>query len=118
MAELIKRPRYPGTTKLPWVTRKRNGIMNLPEAREVGMSTRDKAIMLDQLKRLYSWDFLGGLDDSQIFDLFEEKILLPGLSHIKHKKPVKPRPDSNIYDLPVYDKWWLIKPKPEEDEEV
>ena len=103
---------------LKWITREPNGIMNLPEAKEVGMSSRDRALMLDQLKRLYSWDFLGGLDDSQIFDLFEEKILLPGLSHIKHKKPVKPRPDSNIYDLTVDDDWWLIRPKPElEDEE-
>ena len=55
---------------------------------------------------------------AQIYDLFEEMILLPQLQHIKLEKPLKPRPDSNIYDLPVYDKWWLIKPKPEEDEEV
>ncbi len=120
MAKLTNRPRYPGIKKLPWVTRKRNGIMNLPEARKAGLSTSDKAIMMDQLKRLYSWDFLGGLNDEQIFDLFEEKILLPGLAHIKHKKPVKPRPDSSIYDLPIEDQWWLIRPdpKPEEEEET
>ena len=121
MAELIKRPRYPGTTKLPWVTRKRNGIMNLPEAREVGMSTRDKAIMLDQLKRLYSGDFLGGLNNDQLYDLFEEQILLPGRKHIKREKPVKPRPDSNIYDLPpeVITDWWKPRPgDPDFEEEI
>ncbi len=100
-------------------TRKNNtGIMALPEVRQVGMSAQDRDVMLDSLKRLYSWDFLGGLNDDQIFNLFEEKIELPGLKHIKHEKPIKPRPDSNIYDLPIEDQWWLIRPKPEPEDEA
>ena len=94
-------------------------LLNLhsaPDATEIALSNRQS--MMEQLKSLYSNDFLDGLNDDQIYDLFEEMILLPQLQHIKLEKPLKPRPDSNIYDLPVYDKWWLIKPKPEEDEEV
>jgi len=45
-------------------------------------------------------------------------IELPGLKHIKHEKPIKPRPDSNIYDLPIEDQWWLIRPKPEPEDEA
>ena len=94
-------------------------LLNLhsaPDATEIALSNRQS--MTEQLKGLYSNEFLEGLNDDQIYDLFEEMILLPQLQHIKLEKPLKPRPDSNIYDLPVYDKWWLIKPKPEEDEEV
>jgi hypothetical protein len=99
-------------------TRKNNtGIMALPEVRRVGMSAQDRDVMLDSLKRLYSWDFLGGLNDDQIFDLFEEKILLPGLKHINYRKPPKPKPNSNIIDLHPYltDEWWNIKPEPEDE---
>ena len=92
--------------------------MALPEVRQVGMSAQDRDVMLDSLKRLYSWDFLGGLNDDQIFNLFEEMIELPGLKHIKHEKPIKPRPDSNIYDLPVNDEWWNIQRPPNETEET
>ena len=94
-------------------------LLNLhsaPDAKEISLSNRQS--MMEQLKGLYSNEFLDGLNDDQIYDLFEEMILLPQLQHIKLEKPLKPRHDSNIYDLPVYDKWWLIKPKPEEDEEV
>ena len=94
-------------------------LLNLhsaPDATEIALSNRQS--MTGQLKGLYSNEFLEGLNDDQIYDLFEEMILLPQLQHIKLEKPLKPRPDSNIYDLPVYDKWWLVKPKPEEDEEV
>ena len=94
-------------------------LLNLhsaPDATEIALSNRQS--MTEQLKGLYSNEFLEGLNDDQIYDLFEEMILLPQLQHIKLEKPLKPRPDSNIYDLPVYVKWWLIKPKPEEDEEV
>ena len=93
-------------------------LLNLyssPEIKKAGLSDRD--FMQEQLKSLYSNEFLDGLNNDQIYDLFEEMIQLPGLQHIKLEKPVKPRPDSNIYDLPVYDKWWLIKPKPEEEDE-
>ena len=94
-------------------------LLNLhsaPDATEIALSNRQS--MTEQLKGLYSNEFLEGLNDEQIYDLFEEMILLPQLQHIKLEKPLKPRPDSNIYDLPVYDKWWLIKPKPEEEEEI
>ena len=98
---------------LKWITREPNGIMNLPEAKKAGLSPRQS--MQEQLKGLYSHEFLDGLNNDQIFDLFEEMILLPQLQHIKQQKPVKPRPDSNIYDLPIDDEWWLIKPEPEEE---
>ena len=97
--------------------KKAEGIMKLPEAKEAALSNKD--IMLDQLKRLYSWEFLGGLNNDQLYDLFEEKILLPGLQHIKLQKPIKPRPGTNIYDLPIDDEWWLhpslTEPKPEDE---
>ena len=89
-------------------------ILALPEVKKAGLSGRD--FMQEQLKRLYSNDFLDGLNDDQIYDLFDEMILLPQLQHIKHQKPVKPRPDSNIYDLDITDDWWLIKPEKPEDE--
>ena len=88
-------------------------ILALPEVKKAGLSARD--FMQEQLKSLYSHEFLDGLNNDQILDLFEEMIQLPGLQHIKHEKPIKPRPDSNIYDLPVDDEWWLIKPEPEEE---
>ena len=89
-------------------------ILALPEVKKAGLSGR--GFMQEQLKRLYSNDFLDGLNDEQIYDLFDEMILLPQLQHIKHQKPVKPRPDSNIYDLDITDDWWLIKPEKPEDE--
>ena len=70
------------------------------------------------LKGLYSNEFLDGLNNDQILDLFEEMIDLPQLQHIKHDKPIKPRPDSNIYDLPVNDEWWNIQRPPNETEET
>ena len=88
-------------------------ILALPDVKKAGLSARD--FMQEQLKSLYSHEFLDGLNNDQIFDLFEEMILLPQLQHIKQQKPVKPRPDSNIYDLPIDDEWWLIKPEPEEE---
>ena len=66
-------------------------------------------------KSLFSNDWLESLTDDQLYDVFEEFIELPGLSHIGYQKPVKPRPDSNIYDLPITDEWWNIKPEPEEE---
>ena len=87
-------------------------ILSLPDVKKAGLSGRDFAT--EQLKGLYSNEFLDGLNDDQIYDLFEEMILLPQLQHIKQEKPLKPRPDSNIYDLPIEDEWWLIKPTEEE----
>ena len=90
-------------------------ILSLPEVKKAGLSAR--GFMQEQLKGLYSNEFLDGLNNDQILDLFEEMIDLPQLKHIKQQKPVKPRPDSNIYDLPIDDEWWLIKPKPEKPED-
>ena len=95
------------------------GILSLRDVKGVGLNPKQRHIMSDQLRSLFSNEWLDGLNDDQIYDLFEEFIDLPGLSHITYQKPVKPRPDSNIYDLPITDKWWLIKPtKPEEEDEI
>ena len=80
-------------------------ILALPDVKKAGLSARD--FMQEQLKSLYSHEFLDGLNNDQILDLFEEMIQLPGLQHIKHEKPIKPRPGTNIYDLPITDEWWL-----------
>ena len=93
------------------------GIMTIRDVRGVGLNPKHRHLMSDQLRSLFSNDWLEGLNDDQIYDLFEEFIELPGLTHIGYKKPVKPRPDSNIYDLPINDEWWLIKPEPEPEPE-
>ena len=80
-------------------------ILSLPRVKKAGLSARD--FMTAQLKGLYSHEFLDGLNNDQILDLFEEQIVLPGLQHIKLQKPIKPRPGTNIYDLPIDDEWWL-----------
>ena len=96
-----------------------NGILSLRNVRGAGLNPKHRHIMSDQLRSLFSNDYLEGLNDDQIYDIWEEFIELPGLTHIGYKKPVKPRPDSNIYDLPISDKWWLIKPtEPEEEDEI
>ena len=92
-----------------------NGILSLRHIKNVLLSPKDRHLMSDKLQSLFSNDWLEGLNDDQIYDLFEEFIELPGLSHIGYQKPVKPRPDSNIYDLPITDEWWNIKPEPEEE---
>ena len=95
------------------------GILSLRDVKGVGLNPKHRHIMSDQLRSLFSNEWLDGLNDDQIYDLFEEFIDLPGLSHITYQKPLKPRPDSNIYDLPINDKWWLIKPtEPEEEDEI
>ena len=87
-------------------------ILSLPKVKKAGLSSRD--LMQEQLKSLYSNEFLNGLDADQIMDLFDEMILLPGWT--KREKSIKPRPDSSVHDLPIDDEWWLIKPeKPEEE---
>jgi len=95
---------------------KPTGILSLRDVKGVGLNSKDRHIMSDKLRSLFSNDWLDGLNDDQIYDLFEQYIELPGLNHISYQKPVKPRPDSNIYDLPITDEWWNIKPeKPEEE---
>ena len=98
---------------------KPTGIKTLRYIKNVFLSPKDRHIMSDQLRSLFSNDWLESLTDDQLYDVFDEFIELPGLSHIGYQKPVKPRPDSNIYDLPINDEWWQIKPtKPEEEDEI
>ena len=91
-----------------------NGILSLRNVRGAGLNPKHRHIMSDQLRSLFSNDWLESLTDDQLYDVFDEFIELPGLSHIGYQKPVKPRPDSNIYDLPIDDEWW--KPRPSEPE--
>ena len=99
---------------------KPTGILSLRDVRGVGLNPKDRHIMSDKLRSLFSNDWLDGLNDDQIYDLFEQYIELPGLNNISYEKPIKPRPDSNIYDLPIQDNWWEIKPtpKPTDTEEI
>ena len=92
--------------------KRREGIMKL-----VGLSSRNRAAMLDQLKRLYSWDFLGGLNDDQIMDLYEKAIDLPGLTHIKTQQP-KPKPQVIPFPEDAITPWWIPRPKPNESEDT
>ena len=94
---------------------KPTGIKTLRYIKNIGLSPKHRNIMSDQLRSLFSNDWLESLTDDQLYDVFDEFIELPGLSHIGYQKPVKPRPDSNIYDLPISDEWWLIKPESEEE---
>ena len=82
-----------------------DGILSLRDVRGVGLNPKDRHIMSDKLRSLFSNDWLDGLNDDQIYDLFEQYIERPG---------------SNIYDLPIDDNWWELKPKPEptEKEEI
>tara|TARA_R110000796_G_scaffold109414_4_gene220828 strand:- start:123 stop:416 length:294 start_codon:yes stop_codon:yes gene_type:complete len=89
---------------------KKEGIMQMIEL------ASGRGAMFDALKRLYTHEFLSGLNQDQIMDLYEEQILLPQLDHVKLTKPIKPRPNSNIYDLPINDNWWELKPKPKPTE--
>ena len=98
---------------------KPTGILSLRDIKGVGLNPKDRHIMSDKLRSLFSNDWLDGLNDDQIYDLFEQYIELPGLSHIGYEKPLKPRPGTNIYDLPIDDEWWLhpslTEPKPEDE---
>ena len=97
------------------------GILSLRDVRGVGLNPKHRHIMSDQLRSLFSNEWLDGLNDDQIYDLFEQYIDLPGLSHIGYQKPVKPRPDSNIYDFPpeAITDWWKPRPgDPDYEEEI
>ena len=95
------------------------GIMTMRNVRGAGLYPKDRHIMSDKLRSLFSNDWLDGLNDDQIYDLFEQYIELPGLSHIGYEKPIKPRPGTNIYELPIDYEWWLhpslTEPKPEDE---
>ena len=92
------------------------GILSLRDVKGVGLNPKHRHIMSDQLRSLFSNEWLDGLNDDQIYDLFEEFIDLPGLSHITYQKPPKPNSNSNVIDLHPHltDEWWNIKPGKEE----
>mgnify|MGYP000229894496 CR=1 FL=1 len=69
---------------------KPDGILSLSHIKGVFLSPKHRHIMTDQLKRLYSGEFLNDLNDEHLYQLFEEVIELPGLSHIGYQKPKKP----------------------------
>ena len=48
------------------------GILSLRDVRGVGLNPKHRFIMQDRLRSLYSNDWLEGLNDDQIYDLFEE----------------------------------------------
>ena len=94
-------------------------ILALPDVKKAGLSARD--FMQEQLKGLYSHEFLDGLNNDQIFDLFEEQILLPQLQHIKYKKPPKPTLNGNVIPFPpeAITDWWKPRPgDPDYEEEI
>ena len=87
--------------------------------KKAGLSARD--FMTEQLKGLYSNEFLDGLNNDQILDLFEEMIDLPQLQHIKLQKPIKPRPNGNVIPFPpeAITDWWKPRPgDPDYEEEI
>ena len=94
------------------------GILSLRDVKGVGLNPKHRHIMSDQLRSLFSNEWLEGLNDDQIYDLFEEFIELPGLSHIGYQKPPKPNPNSNVIPFPpeAITDWW--KPRPGDEEEI
>ena len=88
------------------------GILSLRDVRGVGLNPKHRHIMSDQLRSLFSNEWLDGLNDDQIYDLFEQYIDLPGLSHITYKKPPRPTLNSNVIQFPpeAITDWW--KPRP------
>ena len=83
--------------------------MTMRDVRGVGMNPKHRHIMTDKLRSLFSNDWLEGLNDDQIYDLFEQYIELPGLTHISYKKPPRPTPNGNvrsIYPIPHEKPWW------------
>ena len=99
----------------------RVGILSLRDIKGVGLNPKHRHIMTDKLRSLFSNDWLDGLNDDQIYDLFEQYIELPGLTHIGYEKPIKPRPGTNIFDFPpeAITDWWKPRPgDPDYEEEV
>ena len=84
------------------------GIMTMRDVRGVGLNPKHRNIMTDKLRSLFSNDWLDGLNDDQIYDLFEEFIELPGLTHIGYRKPQKPKPKPLLPGLEHFD--WHIAP--------
>ena len=97
------------------------GIKTLRYIKNIGLSPKHRNIMSDQLRSLFSNDWLDGLNDDQIYDLFEEFIELPGLTHIGYEKPPKPTPNNNVIPFPpeAITDWWKPRPSdPDYEEEI
>ena len=69
---------------------KPTGIKTLRHIKNVLLSPKDRHLMSDKLQSLFSNDWLESLTDDQLYDVFEEFIELPGLTHIGYQKPEKP----------------------------
>jgi hypothetical protein len=97
---------------------KPTGIMTVRDVRGVGLSPKHRHIMQDQLRSLFSNEWLDGLNDDQIFDIWEEFIDLPGLTHIGYEKP--PKPNNNIIPFPTdaITDWWRPRPGDPDGEEI
>ena len=99
------------------------GIMAIRGVRGVGLNPKQRHIMSDQLRSLFSNDWLEGLNDDQIYDLFEEFIDLPGLSHIGYQKPPREKLNGNvisIFPIPHEKPWWedVHEAGPWDEEEI
>ena len=88
------------------------GILSLRDIKGVGLNPKHRHIMTDKLRSLFSNDWLDGLNDDQIYDLFEEFIELPGLTHIGYKKPLKPTLNGNVIPFPPEAITDPFKPRP------
>ena len=98
------------------------GIMSI-RVRGAGLNPKQRHIMSDQLRSLFSNDWLEGLNDDQIYDLFEEFIDLPGLSHIGYQKPPREKLNGNVISIspiPHEKPWYEIEhpPAPWDEEEI
>ena len=98
------------------------GIMSI-RVRGAGLNPKQRHIMSDQLRSLFSNDWLEGLNDDQIYDLFEEFIDLPGLSHIGYQKPPREKLNGNVISIfPIPHEitdWWKPRPgDPDYEEEI
>jgi|TARA_B100001123_G_C15263543_1_gene1007514 hypothetical protein len=97
------------------------GILSLRDVRGVGLNPKHRFIMQDKLRGLFSNEWLDGLNDDQIYDLFEEYIDLPMGSHISYQKPPRETLNGNvisIYPIPHEKPWWEDLPKPDTEEEI
>ena len=90
----------------------RVGILSLRDVRGVGLNPKDRHIMSDKLRSLFSNEWLDGLNDDQIYDLFEQYIELPGLSHISYRKPPRPTLNGNVIQFPPEAITDPFKPRP------
>ena len=88
------------------------GIMTMRDVRGVGLNPKHRHLMTDQLRRLFSNDLLDGLNDDQLYDLFEQYIELPGLSHISYRKPPRPTLNGNVIQFPPEAITDPFKPRP------